>query len=70
MRSEKVREVLSFIPYDDWVLASEISSKTGISSHKVGALIREELANDVEWKSVKPHCRGMHLYRRVSHAII
>jgi len=42
---QRVKAVLEEIPYDRLVGADEISTKTGISSHKVAGIIKSHLLN-------------------------
>lgn len=58
--------VLELIPYDRWVGASEISKKTGITSHKVSGIIKSRLLYKfVERKKVKTKYGKNFCYRRV-----
>jgi len=60
------RGILEAIPYDDWVSAADIAPKVGVSSQKVGRLIRYHLFNkhvERRWDSLKPM---RYLYRCIS----
>jgi len=59
--------ILDAIPYDEWVTASEISSKSGIGSHKLALIISERLLNvDVERRKPTTSERGkFYEYRRI-----
>jgi len=60
--------VLELIPYDRWVGASEISMRTGISSHKVSGIIKSRLLNKfVERTQVKTKYGRNFQYRRVKY---
>lgn len=59
-------DILKTIPYDRWVGSAEISSKTGISSHKVAGIIRGHLLYKfVERKRVRGRYGKNFEYKRV-----
>ena len=63
---EAVEKILEAIPCDRWVSAAEIAAETGISSSRVGALIRRHLLNaDVERRPTGPSGCSFYLYRRL-----
>ena len=58
--------VLSTIPYDEWIGASEISLATGISSHKVAGIIKSCLLYEhVERMKVRGHYGKNFTYKRM-----
>lgn len=62
------RRILEAIPYNDWVSAAGIAPKVGVSSQKVGRLIRYNLLHkhvERRWDSLKPM---RYLYRRIHSA--
>lgn len=66
-RSGISNRILDAIPYDEWVTASEISSKSGIGSIKLALIISERLLNvDVERRKPTTSERGkFYEYRRI-----
>ena len=63
---DRARTVLKRIPYDRWVGASEISVKTGISSHKVSGIIKSHLLYKfVERSQVRTEYGKSFKYRRI-----
>ena len=61
------RLILKEIPCDRWVSAREIAEALGITSHKVGATIRQQLAGvDVERRPKRQWGTGRYEYRRKS----
>jgi len=59
--------ILDALPYDEWVTASEISSKIGAGSHKIALIIKQRLLNvDVERRKPTIRERGkFYEYRRI-----
>lgn len=67
-RSILSKRILDTIPYDGWVLASEIAAKLGVGSHRVGNIIgRKLLYVEVERKPMKDNKETPYLYRRIKH---
>lgn len=63
MDPEKIRQVLSLIPYDDYISAGEISKKTGLSGHEVSGIIKSALVGEYVERPIKSnHCN---VYRRL-----
>ena len=58
--------ILENIPYDEWILASEIASKIGERSIDVACIIKRKFLNkEVERKLLKNKQASPYLYRRL-----
>ncbi len=67
-KRSKIRRILKAIPVDDWVNASGIEEKTGISAHTVGGLISHYLVSKFVEKRKTDRKRGggdFYEYRRL-----
>lgn len=60
----KLERILEAIPTDDWVTASDVEAKTGISAHSVGAFISQRLNTYVERRFTRFQTGGCYEYRR------
>lgn len=60
--------ILDTIPYDEWILASDIAKKLELESSVVARIISRDLLNvDVERKNMKNKYRGnTYIYRRLN----
>jgi len=57
------------IPADEWVKASDVEEKTGLSAHSVGALITYHLLNElVDMRHTRKYEGGHYEYRRLKRA--
>ena len=61
--------ILNAIPYNEWILASEIARKLELGSHKIARVIsRDLLYVEVERKPMKAKQGKLYVYRRLTRA--
>ena len=61
-QGQMAEKIFKIISYDPWISAAEISTKTGISSHKVAGVIKSGLlGKQVERKRISRR----YFYRRL-----
>jgi len=59
--------ILNAIPYNKWILASEIARKLELGSHKIARVIsRDLLYVEVERKPMKAKQGKLYVYRRLT----
>ena len=59
--------ILDNIPYDEWILASDIAKKLELRSSVVARIIRRDLLNvAVERKNMENNKRKIYIYRRLN----
>ena len=68
-RGDRKRLVREAIPYDRWVRAGKIASKSGISPRAVGIIIRWNLMPFVEMKEIDDPKPGTKVYKRRPYAL-
>ena len=65
-RGGLAERILDAIPYDKWVTSAEVATETGISSHRVGALIGQRLLAVYVERRQELHKSKHYLYRRIA----
>jgi len=64
-KGPNVMRILEAIPDDDWVRASDMEEKTGLSAYKIGGIISMYLLYDVvERRPVRGNGGSCYEYRR------
>jgi len=59
--------ILDTIPYDEWILASDIAEKLELRSSVVACIISRDLLNvEVERKNIWNNRRNVYIYRRLN----
>ena len=68
LRKDVVRKmILNSIPYDEWVIASDLAKKLDLGSSAVARIISRELLNvSVERKIIKNKRVNVYVYRRLN----
>ncbi len=61
--------ILNVIPYNEWVLASEIARKLELGSHKIAIIISRDLLHvEVDRKPMDTKHGAPYVYRRLKRA--
>jgi len=64
--NEKERLILEATPRDEWVRASEIAEKTGLTTKAVGTIIGYNLLQYIERKRQTDSGNRFYLYKRIN----